>query len=288
MNSDAISTVLSSLKESISIISSAQLTLFKTASILCSSLYVGMITVIGCIGCRLGEGGKLIKKVLAKSGSQNQCLVLLLKMVQNISMTDLWDYVKKLFSKAEESAPNQPLIHEVIKRSEEEKADRKHWQESLVCRRLKDWLGNQYAIFRVLPDDVDEALDFLDTPSSKGFVVHFYKTRYNSRDVTHFLDYLKEKVQALNYRIQVSDRRSYQRAAHAEMTERHYLKPRVGQYDPDNPKFKQRYGNVMIELIFRDDQPWQLKFSATTYRDSQFHEAEAFEELMQAVVSSSL
>ena len=199
-------------------------------------------------------------------------------------MSDLWDYVKSLFAKAETSAPNQPLIHEVIQRTPEEEEDLLYWQKSLVCRRLKDWLVDQYAIFKVLPDDIDEALDFLHTPSSKGFVVHFYKTRYSRRDVTHFLDYLKGKVQELNYRIQVSDRRSYQRAQHAETTERHYLKPRTGKYDPERPKFHQRYGNVMIELVFRNDQPWQLKFRATTYKDSQFHEAESFEDLMQSVL----
>ena len=199
-------------------------------------------------------------------------------------MADLWDYVKNLFAKAEESSPTQPLVHEVITRSKEEKEDFQQWKDTLVCRRLKDWLSDQYAVYRVDPDYIDEGLDFLNTPSSKGFVIHFFKTRYSRRDVTHFFDYFKEKVRALEYRTQVSDRRSYQKNNHAETVERHYLKPRTGTYDQENPKFRQRYGNVMIELTFRNDQPWNLKFRATTYNDSQFHEAKAFSELMQAVL----
>jgi len=199
-------------------------------------------------------------------------------------MADLWDYVKNLFAKAEQSSPTQPLVHEVITRSEEEKKDFQQWQDTLVCRRLKDWLSDQYAIYRVDPNSIDEGLDFLDTPSSKGFVIYFHKTRYSRRDVTHFFDYLREKVLVLEYRTQVSDRRSYQKGQHVEMVERHYLKPRTGSYDRENPKFHQRYGNVMIELTFRNDTPWNLKFRATTYKDSQFHEAQAFSELMQAVL----
>lgn len=200
-------------------------------------------------------------------------------------MADIWEFFKGLFNKAEESAPNRPLVHEVITRTEDEQADLEQWKETLVCRRLKDWLSDQYAVFRVAPDSIDEALDFLDTPSSKGFVIHFYKTRYSERDVTHFLDYLKHKVLDLEYRTQVSDRRSYQKKGKVEMVERHYLKPRTGAYDVENPKFRQRYGNVMIELTFRNDTPYNLKFRATTYRDHQFHEAKDFGDLMQAVLS---
>ena len=36
-------------------------------------------------------------------------------------MADLWEYVKGLFKKAEQSSPSRPLIHELIQRSEEEK-----------------------------------------------------------------------------------------------------------------------------------------------------------------------
>lgn len=199
-------------------------------------------------------------------------------------MADIWDYFKGLFKKAEESSPTQPLVHEVIKRTNEEKADLANWQETLVCRRLKDWLSAQYAVFRVDPERIDEALDFLDTPSSKGFVIHFHKTRYNRRDVTHLFDYFKNKVLHLDYRPQISDRRSYQKGQAVEVVERHYLKPRTGTWDQENPKFRQRYGNVMLELTFRNDLPWNLKFRATTYKDRQFHEAKAFSELMQAVL----
>lgn len=197
-------------------------------------------------------------------------------------MADIWDYFKNLFKKSEESSPTQPYLHEVIERSEAEKSDYEFWKTTLVRRRLIDWLSDQYAIFRVLPQDVDEAMDFLNTPSSKGFVIHFYKTNYSRRDVTFLMDYLKEQVLALDYKTQVSDTRTFNRPNWVETIERHYLKPR-----PDfeqKGKFNQKFGNVTIEMQLRNDQPYHLKFQATTYNDHLFKDAHDFEDLMQAVL----
>lgn len=198
-------------------------------------------------------------------------------------MADIWDYFKGLFKKAENSAPNQPLIHELIQRSEAEKEDYEFWKGTLVCQRMLNWLNEQYIIFRLEPDNIDEAVDFLDTPSSKGLVVHFSKTQYSVRDVTHFLDYLKEQVLRLNYRTQISDVRSYERKDWVETVQRHYLKPRPSQNDLG--QFIQQFGNVMIELTLRNDQVFNLKFRATVYKDHKFQDADEFPKLMQSVLT---
>ncbi len=198
-------------------------------------------------------------------------------------MADLWDYFKNLFKKEEQSSPSNPLIHEVIERSKTEKEDYEKWIKTLVRRRLQAWLADQYAIYAVLPADIDEAMDFLNTPSSKGFVIHFHKTQYSLRDVTHFFDFLKEQVKLLEYRIQVSDRRTYTKGQIVETVERHYMKPRPGSLD--NEKLMQRYGNISIELTLRNEKPHHLKLRATIYQDNMFKDAHDFRDLMQALVS---
>lgn len=198
-------------------------------------------------------------------------------------MADFWNYIKGLFKEAEQSSPTKPVVHELIERTDQEKEDYTFWKKTLVRRRLIDWLSNQYAIYQVLPDDIDEALDFLHTPSSKGFVIHFHKTRYSLRDVQHFMDYLKEKVQALNYRIQISDSRTYNRAKWVETRQRHYLKPRPNLEALEN-KFPQAYGNITIDITLRNDQPHQLRFQATAYNDRLYEEASDFKELMQQLI----
>lgn len=198
-------------------------------------------------------------------------------------MADIWDHFKALFKKAENSAPNQPLIHELIKRTEKEQEDYEFWKKTLVCQRMLSWLNEQYIIFRLEPDNIDETVDFLDTPSSKGIVVHFSKTQYSIRDVTHFFDYLKEQVLRLNYRTQISDVRSYERSHWVETVQRHYLKPRPKQNTAG--QFIQQFGNIMIELTLRNDQVFNLKFRATTYRDHKFADADEFPKLMQSVLT---
>jgi hypothetical protein len=198
-------------------------------------------------------------------------------------MPEFWNYIKNLFKTAEDSSPSNPVVHELIQRTEEEKADYDHWKETLVRRRLTDWLIDQYAIYQVLPHDIDEALDFLDTPSSKGFVVHFNQTRYSVRDVTHFFDYLKERVRALNYRTQISDTRTYHRADWVETVQRHYLKPRPNFQEGE--KMDQAYGNVMIELELRNERVQNLRFRATSYQDRLFNDALEFKALMQEVLA---
>jgi len=200
-------------------------------------------------------------------------------------MDKLWSYFKNLFQQAEESSPSKPLIHEMITRSDEEREDYEFWKNTLVRRRLLDWLNEQYATYRVNHERVDEAVDFLDTPSSKGFVVHFNQTRYSQRDVTHFFDYLKEKVLSMSYRTQISDLRTYNRAGWVESIQRHYLKPGLSIRQPgEDGKFTQKFGNIMIELELRDDTVHNLRFRATVYKDRLFKEPAAFKDLMLALV----
>lgn len=197
-------------------------------------------------------------------------------------MSNFWQNIKNIFQSAEESSPTEPVLHHVIERSKKEQEDYEFWKTTLVRRRLTDWLSDQYAIYRVVAADVDSALDFLNTPSTKGFVIHFYQTQYSKRDAIHFLDYFKEQIKKLNYRSQLSDTRTFNRKDWVETIERHYLKPRIT-FDPAE-KQDQRYGNIMVELELRDDKPYRLKFSATSYRDHLFKDADDFKELMQMVL----
>lgn len=203
-------------------------------------------------------------------------------LLEKKAMADFWDYIRDLLRSSEESSPSRPAEHELITRTEEEKKDFDLWKRTLIRRRLQDWLSDQYAIFRVDPDRIDEALDFLDTPSSKGFVVHFNQTQYSHRDVTHFFDLLKEKVLELDYRPQISDTRTYSRASWVETIQRHYLKPRP--FVKNEGKFRQLFGNIMIELELRNEEIHNLRFRATSYNDHQFQDARDFKLLMQQVV----
>ena len=196
---------------------------------------------------------------------------------------DILAYFRSLFQQSKSSSPSKPLIHELIVRSEDEKQDYERWKETLVFRRLRDWLQEQYVIFLHQPDQLPETVEFLQTPSSKGFAVFFHKTRYSVREITHFFDFLKERVLEQEYRVQVSDIRSYERPNWVETVQRHYLKPRP-QMD-EAGKLRQRFGNITIEYILRNDHPYQLRLRATAYKDHLFQEAEDFKYLFTALLA---
>jgi len=196
-------------------------------------------------------------------------------------MEELWKYIKNLFEESESSSPSKPFIHEIIQRSEKEKADYEHWKKTLACERLTAWLSIQYGIFMALPEGIDEALDFLDLPSSKGFVIHFHKTRYSRRDAIHLFDYLQEKVHEMGYRTQLSDTRTYTRLNWVETVERHHLKPKTG--FSGSGKVNQRFGNITIEVLLRNDVVHNLKLRANSYKDHLFQEAKEFLELMDSL-----
>jgi len=196
----------------------------------------------------------------------------------------LWEEIKKLFHSAEESKPYQPAVREAIVRSEAEVADYEKWKATLSKRRLIDWLNGEYVNHLVNPEHVDKAIDFLDVRSSKGFVIHFYKTQYPIRDVNHFFDFLKEAVLTMGYSKYTSDTRTYNRPNWVETVHRHYLKPSFKYGRKEGKKVNQRFGNITIEVLLRNDKVHNLKFSATSYSDHKYQEADDFDELMQEVL----
>ena len=189
-------------------------------------------------------------------------------------MSELWDSFKKMFQSAEKSTPSNPLIHEVIKRSDEEKAAYELWKTKLVKRRLIDWLNQQHVNYLVNPKGTDEAIDFLNTPSSKGLVIHLDTTRYSKEEAIFLMDYLKEKVLELNYKSYTSDVRTYTKKDVVESIQRHYLKPRIN-FDPKK-KIKQAFGNITIELLLRNEKLIHLIFRANSYQDRKFENVNDF------------
>ena len=194
-------------------------------------------------------------------------------------MNSLWQQIKNLFQAAEESSPSQPVLKSEIKRSEEQQADYESWKNGLPKRRLLDWIHAEYANYLIAPDEVATSIDFINIRTTRGFAIHFYKLDYSLRDITHFFDLLKELLRKVGYRTYTSDSRTYNRPNWVEQLDRHYLKPPIVTRERGE-KIKQTFGNVTIELLFRNDEPYQLKFSATSYNDRNYEEAEGFDALM--------
>lgn len=200
-------------------------------------------------------------------------------------MQDFWKYIKGLFDASEQSTSNQPAIHEIIVRTPTEKLDFQHWKDKQISRRMLNWFYQQYKTYQSPSGKTDHAIAFLNTPSSKGFVIYFHQMNYSKSEVTHFFDFLKEKVLTINYYNYVSDTRTFNRPEWVETIQRHYLKPSLNFQKADSEKFNQQYGNIKIELEFRNDQVHNLRFSSTTYNDHLFDTPEHFNHLIDILFS---
>ncbi|MEM7573377.1 MAG: hypothetical protein AAF433_10775 [Bacteroidota bacterium] len=192
-------------------------------------------------------------------------------------MPSFWKQIKSAFSAAEQSSPSQPAVHELLTQSVADELAFEQWKRTESGARLLDWLAEEYSIFRAKRPG-DQALAFLDTPSSKGFIIYFHRMGYRTEEIRHFFYLLKERIQAFNYRVDLSDRRIYNRRDWVETVERHYLKPR-NKFVPGE-LIDQRYGNIAISLESRDDQIHHLRLRATIYRDALYAKGQDFSDLM--------
>ena len=199
-------------------------------------------------------------------------------------MSDFWKKIKSLFNSVEESSSSTPAVHELIERTEEELKNYEAWKNSLSQRRLMDWLNSEYITYLTSPDNVDKSISFLNSTSSKGFVILFHRTNYNLDEIIFLFDFLKEKVLALPYRTYVSDYRTYMKNDKVETVQRLYLKPSL-KLKVAGEKAGQAYGNINIELLLRNEKVVNLKFSATSYQDHLFKDASDFDELMREILS---
>ena len=197
-------------------------------------------------------------------------------------MASLWQQIINLFKAAENSSPSRPVIKKAIERTAAQQSDYDNWNKSLSKRRLLDWLHAEYVNYLVNPEHVDEAIDFIQVRATMGFAIHFHQTNYPLRDINHLFDYLKQQIQTTGYRPYSSDSRTYNRQNWVEQVDRHYLKPPINLREPGE-KIDQKFGNITIELLFRNDKAYQLKFSATSYNDRNYKEAEDFNTLMNVV-----
>lgn len=201
-------------------------------------------------------------------------------------MSNIWDYFKQLFQESEESSPSKPFIREEISRSDEEQEAYNLWKRTLAPQKMLDFINREYANHLIEPEKMDNSFGVLTTKSTNGFVIHFSELRHNQKDIQFFFDYLKEIVLNIGYKHYMSDTRTYNRKLWVENVERHYLKPPIKFDEKEVAKTRliQQYGNIMIELLFRNDQLINLKFRATNYTDHNFTEANSFSDLIREIV----
>ncbi|MBT8218949.1 MAG: hypothetical protein KJP00_03960 [Bacteroidia bacterium] len=195
----------------------------------------------------------------------------------------MWQRIKTLFQEADQSSISNPILHTILERSETQESDFRRWADLGKEQQFFSWLRYCYNGFFNNQESPAE-IKFLDTTSKKGFVLYLNRSKH-IKHPEYIMDAIWLRIKNLGYRNYVSDQKSYNAGSTIETSQRHYLKPPLN-FSPGN-KLDQLYGNICIELILKNDHPQYLKFSATTYQDHMFQQANKFSTLIEELCSDN-
>ncbi len=197
-------------------------------------------------------------------------------------MSGVWDQIKRLFNQVEKSDSNQPVVHEIIQRSNLEQNFLSQFKLGITFRQILDWIRDEY---KVRPQNKSgnkkDHLQFVKTKGLSGFIIFFNQTNYTQEETIAFFDSLKAKILEENYVSYVSDSRAFVKDGNKEEVQRHYLKPSLRK--STEKLLPQLFGNINIELVLKNNKTQYLKFVATHYKDHLFQEVVPFEQLINFI-----
>ncbi len=201
-------------------------------------------------------------------------------------MASVWDFLKNLVRKEQDSSSSNPFIHEVIERDSSYEKDYEHWLNSREPGNLSTWILQQFTYFNDQPDWQDGTIVFVDKPTSSGFVIFPREPLWTDRSMLFFFDFLKQVALSEGYQSYLSDKRVYNKGSEVEEVHRHYLKPPASRKNTDTP-VDQLYGNIAIDLVLRNQETYKLQLTAQAYNDRNYAEARPFGQFIQEIASTA-
>jgi hypothetical protein len=87
------------------------------------------------------------------------------------------------------------------------------------------------------------------------------------------------------YILNIAERQFFNEKDHVKKVEKYYLKTPISRNIIENQKIEQKFGNILLELIFINDKPLYLKLLATTYSDRMYNLPYPFENLLNVIFS---
>jgi hypothetical protein len=191
--------------------------------------------------------------------------------------------MQKLFKKDDKEIVSQPFVSEQLIRSESFTERYDEWKVKRKINRRIDAL-------RIAMDDVNTSsgshpyLVRYRTPEANGFAL-YAGFGFGDEEYSFLLDHFRDMTLTLGYRLYTSDRKHSEKGEIIERVDRHYLKPAPAKLAGET--MNQIYGNILIELISRNDKPFLLKLMASVYAGRQYSQPLPFEQLIEALFAES-
>ncbi|NNC95891.1 MAG: hypothetical protein HKN92_10040 [Chitinophagales bacterium] len=169
---------------------------------------------------------------------------------------------------------NEPFLHHEIQRDESYMDCYHDWEKD---KKYIPWLD---FMTKVMDERDSNFVDILQTETSNGLLFYINDFVLNKKDAHYIFDLLRDRVKQEGYVCHLSDTRIYNRSEFVEEKNRYFLKPRF-EYCVESLQFIQRYGNIIIELIYENNLPKRIKICNHSYRDRKYSHVESFDELKE-------
>lgn len=122
------------------------------------------------------------------------------------------------------------------------------------------------------------------SPQANGF---YFNTKIGvDFDDFHFIfDFYRDGVQDLGYFLYSSGTKYIEVPAGIQRVDKHYLKP-LNKELTHNDRIDQKYGNVLFELYYLNEEVQYLKCMASVYSDRKYTVAQSFDDFVQQILES--
>jgi hypothetical protein len=147
-------------------------------------------------------------------------------------------------------------------------------------RYMQQWY-DAYVDWKVSGFSTNSEISFFNNGKSSGFALHLKEVSWSQQTCLEFLKHLSFIMKKAGYILQLSDVRTKANIIIEEQIFRIYLKPSA-RISTGN-KSVQLYGNIVGELILKNEQLQLLRVILNTYQDSNFHEAGYFGEFLESL-----
>ena len=149
-------------------------------------------------------------------------------------------------------------------------------------------IESAYRNYLIRETNDDSPVDIMLGTSSNGWVVHCKDYDLTGVEYKHLLYLMQKRLTGHGYTLNLADIRSRDRTTYIENIYRHYLKPSLKHMTGSGSKANQLYGNITLELVSRDGNPYVLKLLANSYSDQNYQQAGEFSELIQIITTGSI
>jgi hypothetical protein len=181
------------------------------------------------------------------------------------------NFFKKLFKSQTVRKANIPFLHEAIDLKNYPLAEFLLWQKEEKWKALIELIDRAFSDKLITGKSVTESISIMNSTYANGWLVHCGEQDFNDTDYKHFAYLLYNKVKSLDYTLNLAEVRSQERTPNIETITKYYLKPSLrNRFISDNDLANQLYGNITISYKCVNGRPFEFKFEAHAYLDSNY------------------